>query len=160
MHTLPKVAHAHHVALIPIVDGLVGLAEQLEAPAVDLRSRLAEEYRLITEQLVPHMEQAEATLYPELERLMQNRHSMTPMRREHRELRGLIDELGRLASQDLWFGARLRLRRVLYRMYAILKIHLAEEQAYVDVLDRNLSDDEQAELARAMDHAMASATPE
>jgi hypothetical protein len=153
------VAHAHHAALLPIVDGIVALAEELEAPGADFRSRLAEEYRLITGQLIPHMEQAEATLYPELERLMQNRHSMTPMRREHRELRGLIDELGKLADQELWFGARLRLRRVLYRMYAILKIHLAEEQAYVDVLDRNLSDEEQAELARAMDHAMAGPSP-
>jgi hypothetical protein len=104
------------------------------------------------------MTRAEETVYPQLERLMQNRHSMTPMRQEHKELRRLVDELARLRSQPLGFGVQLRLRRVLYRMYAILKTHLAEEDAYIGVLDRNLSADEAEELARAMAHATVDAS--
>ena len=37
----------------------------------------------LTGTLVPHVDAAERTLYPELERMLQNRHSMAPMRREH-----------------------------------------------------------------------------
>jgi hypothetical protein len=77
------------------------------------------------------------------------------MRREHVELLGLIDELGHLMDVELTLGVRLRLRRVLYRMFAMLKIHLGEEEAYLSVLGSNLSDEEQQSLARAMDHAMA-----
>jgi hypothetical protein len=40
-------------------------------------------------------------------------------------------------------------------MFAMLKIHLGEEEAYLNVLGGNLSDEEQQALARAMDHAMA-----
>jgi hypothetical protein len=156
MHTLPKVAHEHHDVLVPHVDALAAIADDIgTAQPAELSARLEAEHRFITSQLIPHMERAEETLYPQLERLMQNRHSMTPMRREHQELRALIDELAKLRTQSLGFGARLRLRRVLFRMYAILKIHLAEEDAYVGVLDRNLSADEEEELARALAHATA-----
>jgi hypothetical protein len=155
MQTLDVVGHEHHAALMPWVDGLATLAEELDHPQPGLQGRLADEHRFLVTQLVPHMGQAEATLYPQLERLMQNRHSMTRMRREHVELLGLIDELGNLMDVELTLGVRLRLRRVLYRMFAMLKIHLGEEEAYLNVLGGNLSDEEQQALARAMDHAMA-----
>jgi hypothetical protein len=156
MHTLPKVAHEHHDVLVPHVDALAAIADDIgTTPPAALAERLEAEHRFITSQLIPHMERAEETLYPQLERLMQNRHSMTPVRREHQELRAMVDELAKLRAQPLGFGTQLRLRRVLYRMYAILKIHLAEEDAYIGVLDRNLSDDEAEELARAMVHATA-----
>jgi len=154
MHALPRVAHEHHDVLVPHVDALVAIADSIgTAPAAEVADRLDAELRFITGQLVPHMERAEQTLYPELERLMQNRHSMTPMRREHELLRALIAELGKLRSQPMEFGVQLRLRRILYRMHAILKTHLAEEDAYIGVLDHNLSPEEGDELARAMAHA-------
>jgi hypothetical protein len=158
MHALPRVAHEHHDVLVPHVDALAAIADEIgTAPASELTERLDAEYRFITGQLVPHMNRAEETLYPQLERLMQNRHSMTPMRREHEELRQLVAELDRLRTQPMGFGVQLRLRRVLYRMYSILKTHLAEEEAYIGVLDRNLSPEEEEDLARAMAHASADA---
>jgi hypothetical protein len=154
--TLPKVAHEHHDALLPHVDALAELADAIgKSPSNELTERLAKEHEFITTQLVPHMERAEATLYPALERLLQNRHSMTPMRREHELVRRLIGELGDLRGRSAEFGVQLRLRRVLYRLYAILKVHLAEEEAYVAILDRNLSADQTEELARGMAHATA-----
>ena len=153
MHALPDAGHRHHAALKPRIDALPELADALDAPTPDIRARLADEYRFIVGQLVPHMEQAEATLYPQLERLMQNRHSMTPMRREHQEVRALIRELEVLIERGLTLGTRLRLRRVLLGLYTIVKIHLGEEQAYIGVLDHNLSPDEQVALAEALEHA-------
>jgi hypothetical protein len=36
-----------------------------------------------------------------------------------------------------------------------MKIHLAEEELYLGVLDKNLTDEEKDTLARGIDHAMA-----
>jgi hemerythrin-like domain-containing protein len=155
MHALPIAGRLHHAELSEIIDSLLPLAAELEAPQPGLSVRLVDAYDRIADQLVPHMEQAETTLYPQLERLMQNRHSMTPMRREHAEARRLIDELGSLAARDLTLANRLRLRRIMYRLYATLQIHLGDEDAYLGVLDHNLSEAEQDELVRAMEHSIA-----
>ena len=155
MHALPIAGRLHHAELSEIIDALLPLAAELDAPLPGLSIRLVDAYDRIADQVVPHMEQAEATLYPQLERLMQNRHSMTPMRREHAEARLLIDELGACAGRDLTLANRLRLRRILYRLHAMLKVHLGDEEAYLGVLDRNLSPAEQDELVRAMEHSIA-----
>jgi len=155
MHALPIAGRLHHHEIAPIIDALPVLACELDDPQPGLSIRLVDAYDQIADQVVPHMEQAEKTIYPELERLMQNRHSMTPMRREHAEVRLLIDELGALAGRDLTLANRLRLRRIMFRLYAMLKIHLADEEAYLGVLDHNLSPAEQEELVRAMEHATA-----
>jgi hypothetical protein len=155
MHALPIAGRLRHHEIAPIIDALPALACELDDPRPGLSQRLVDAYDQIAAQLVPHMEHTEATLYPQLERLMQNRHSMTPMRREHAEARRLIDELGTLAARDLTLANRLRLRRVMFRLYALLKIHLADEEAYLGVLDHNLSPAEQDELVRAMEHATA-----
>ena len=155
MHALPIAGRLHHAELSDILDAILPLAAELDAPLPGLSVRLVDAYDRIAGQVVPHMEQTESTLYPQLERLMQNRHSMTPMRRDHAEVRLLIDELGALAGRDLTLANRLRLRRILYRLFALLKIHLGEEEAYLGVLDHNLSPAEQDELVRAMEHALA-----
>lgn len=156
VHTLDTVAHQHHDALVPHVDALAEIANAIGSlTPTELTERLAVEHRFITNQLLPHLEQAEQTLYPALERLLQNRHSMTPLRREHEQLRQMFGELGALRERHMEFGVQLRLRRILFRMYALLKIHLAEEEAYLVVLERNLSPEEEEALARGMAHALA-----
>lgn len=70
----------------------------------------------------------------------------------------LVDELGRYrrhADGCRWSAVEgLALRRALYRLHAILKVHLAEEELYLGVLERNLNDAEKDALARGIDHAM------
>jgi Hemerythrin HHE cation binding domain len=154
-HTLPRVVHEHHDVLVPHVDALAVIADGIGTlPAETLSERLRAEHAFITGQLLPHMEQTEATIYPALERLLQNRHSMTPMVREHEELRTMVTELGGIRVGSGEIGVQLRLRRLLYRMHALLKVHLAEEQAYVGILERNLSPEETDELARGLVHAV------
>jgi hypothetical protein len=46
----------------------------------------------------------------------------------------------------------LELRRALYRLHALLKVHLAEEEQYLAVLDRSLTPAEKDVLARRLDH--------
>jgi hypothetical protein len=152
--TLPGVVHDHHDALMPHVDALAAIAEAIgTAPADELPRDVSAQHAFIVGQLLPHIEQAEATLYPELERLLQNRHSMAPMRREHETLRAMVAELGELLNHPVDLGVQFRLRRLLYQMYALLKVHLAEEESYARLLAHNLAPDQIEELARGLAHA-------
>lgn len=91
------VGHRHHAELLPHVDELRVLADGIAGTAgKDLRDRLAAELAFIDEQLIPHMEMAERTLYPELDRLLEDPRAMAPMRREHETMRRLLGEVRRL----------------------------------------------------------------
>ena len=97
--SLKSVTHEHHERLMQHVDEMPAVgAMLLAAPMADLKPRLAELDGWLTGLLIPHLEAAEATLYPELERMLQNRHSMAPMRREHAEIRRQVAELSRLVA--------------------------------------------------------------
>ncbi len=160
MDSLPKTSHEHHERIEPHVDRLPVLAGMIgRATPAELAASFETEYGFVVGQLVPHMAAIETTLYGELERLMEKRHSMAPMRAEHEQLRRLVDSLGeyraRVASGSLAPEEQIGLRRVLYRLYSLLKVHLAEEELYLGVLDHNLSAEEKAILARGIDHAGA-----
>jgi hemerythrin-like domain-containing protein len=156
--TLPRVTHEHrerlarHVNAMPAVGDLIGTA-----PVAELAPRVDEMCRFLTDLLVPHMEAAERALYPELERMLQNRHSMTPMRREHVEIRSLVDDLARrrtgIDEGRLAVGEAVALRRVVFRLYAMLKVHIAEEQLYLDLVEHDASADAGEALASALEHA-------
>jgi iron-sulfur cluster repair protein YtfE (RIC family) len=154
----PKISSDHHARLMPHVDELAATAELVgTSSGAELRPRLDSVCAFLDELLVPHMEAAERVLYPELERQMQNRHSMTPMRREHEAIRGLVAGLRqrRLEVQagPVPTGTAVALRRALFQLHAILKIHLAEEQLYADLVEHGLSPEAEAGLAEAMRHA-------
>jgi hypothetical protein len=158
--TLRATSQDHHARLTPHVDRLLVLAEMVgTVDCSAIHAMFEEEYAFIVGQLIPHMQAIEGTLYGRLEQLMEGRHSMAPMREEHEAMAGLVVELGRYrAHVD---GCRwnvvegMALRRALYRLHSILKVHLAEEELYLGVLDRQLSDEEKDRLALGIDHAMA-----
>lgn len=155
--TLPRVAHEHHERLLQHVDLMPETgAVILTGDAVAVRQAAHETSEFLTGTLVPHVDAAERSLYPELERMLQNRHSMAPMRREHDEMRRLVGEFARLTQQldagSIPVGKRLALRRVLFQLYALLKIHLAEEEAYLRVVDHGVSTEVADLLAAALDH--------
>ena len=161
MTSVTMAGHEHHERILAMIDGLPALADMLDQRPRPARfeERFASVQAFITGTLVPHMETVESTLYPELDRLMQNRHSMAQMRREHDEIRGLVERLGTfgeaIRAGALGPAGSMGLRRVLYRLYAMLKVHIAEEEEYLRVLEHSLSDKEQAELVRGLEHATA-----
>ena len=161
MTSVSMAGRAHHERLATMLDGLPALADMLDERPRPARfeERFGTVYQSVTGTLLPHIERVEDSLYPELDRLMQNRHSMTQMRGEHDDIRGLVDRLGTfgeaIEADALGPAGTVGLRRVLYRLYALLKVHLAEEEEYLRVLEHNLSEDEQAELTRGLDHATA-----
>jgi hypothetical protein len=158
LSSLRTTSEEHHARLVPHVDRLLTLAEMVgHVECAAIHTAFEEEYAFIVGQLVPHMEAIEHALYDRLETLMGGRHSMAPMRQEHRTVARLVEELGRYrrhADGCTWGAVEgMALRRALYRLHAILKVHLAEEELYLGVLDRGLTDEEKDLLARSMDHA-------
>ena len=156
--SLPRVAHEHHDRLMHHVDTMTMVGDQLGAASVaELRPRVDDLAAFLNGLLLPHMEAAERTLYPELERMLQNRHSMTPMRREHDEIRKLVAELVRLQQRldagPLQTGETVALRRVVFRLYAMLKVHLAEEELYLGIIEHGVSAESAEKLAAALDHS-------
>lgn len=154
---LPRVSHEHHERLVHHVDRMPATGDMIGTASVtELRPRLDETCEFLTGLLIPHMDAAQRSLYPELERLFQNRHSMTPMRHEHAEMRQLVGTLVRLRDglpeRRISTGQAAALRRVVFRLYAMLKIHLAEEQLYLGVVEHGVSADVADELAAAMEH--------
>jgi hypothetical protein len=155
--TLPRVTHEHHERLMGHVDHLPAIGEMLlSAPIEELRPHLDEVDELLHGLLIPHLEAAEANLYPELERMLQNRHSMTPMRQEHEAIRRRVAEFTSLRAtigdRRPTVGQAIALRRIIYRLYALLKIHLVEEEIYIHLIDRGVAPDAAEVLAAAMDH--------
>ncbi len=159
--SLPRTSHEHHERLMRRVDQMPAVGDLISGrePLAELRPHIDETCGFLTGLLIPHMEAAERNLYPELERLLQNRHSMTPMRREHAEILRLVDDLVRLRKEldngrtTTGEAVALPLRRDIFRLYALLKIHLAEEQLYLGIIEKGVSPETADALAAAMEHA-------
>jgi Hemerythrin HHE cation binding domain len=157
--SLPQAAHEHHERLLERVNRIPEMADALltDKPEAALRS-IAGMREFFAGTLLPHMDAAERALYPELERMFQNRHSMAPMRREHDRIRQLVGEFGTLVDQDaghVSLGRTLALRRVLFQLYAVLKVHLGEEEAYLRIVERGVPDDIADAVTAALEHPVA-----
>lgn len=158
--TLPQVAHQHHERILAHVNHLPEMADALlTAGADDVRTRVISTGDFLTGTLLPHIDAAERSVYPELERMFQNRHSMRPMRDEHDEIRRLVGEYARLSAElregRVTLARSLALRRVIFGMYALLKVHLAEEEAYLRIIDRGGGSDLSEVIAAALEHPVA-----
>lgn len=157
--TLPTVAHEHHERLIGHVDRMPAIGDAIGTQAAaGWRTDLGELAMFLDGTLLPHMATAERTLYPELERILQNQHSMTPMRREHGQMKQLVDELStqraRLGERDPSTREVVGLRRAIFSLYALLKIHLAEEELYLRIVQHGLTEEAAGALAAALEHPM------
>jgi iron-sulfur cluster repair protein YtfE (RIC family) len=165
MSALTTVSHAHHDVLMGHANRLNDLAGCLNADCLDtagliaLMPQLRDVHHALLTRLIPHMETVEAAVYPTLERLMVDRQISAPMAAEHNEIRRLVTALGDLTSEASTAradrSAVLTLRRVLLRLYVLLKTHLAEEELYLPILEDRLTPTHEAALARALDHLAA-----
>ncbi len=157
--SLPEAAHEHHERLLERVNRIPEMADALlGAKPDDALASISAMREFLTGTLLPHMEAAERALYPQLERMFQNRHSMAPMRREHDRIRELVGDFAALVDKDagtVSLGRTLALRRVLFGLYALLKVHLAEEEAYLRIVQRGVPDDIADAVTAALEHPIA-----
>ncbi len=158
MATLTQVAADRRARLMAHVDGLPALADELETTDAVVNDRLATEHDFLVRELIPLMATVEATFYPELDRLMSCRLGMTPLEREHEEIRELVGRLGRVrATGGTNEGPeRAQLAGTIRRLHEITSRHLREESRYVPLLEYNLSPAERAPLVAAVGESTGS----
>lgn len=135
---------AEHSELMPRL-GLLRMA----AEAVDGSSRgalatlLQESLDFLQLDLLGHAAVEERTVYPAVERFLGERSTLT-MRLDHLEIRRMVDELAALAHHldagKLTPHDAKELRRLLYGLYAMIRLHFfKEETAYLPLLEERLT---------------------
>jgi heavy metal translocating P-type ATPase len=141
--TLPKVTsermRLEHQELQDLLDRIRTMAERLDQQTSEgVWSELRELDRLLQEQLLPHERQEEADVYPLVADLLGGRDPMAALSRTHREIVHLVNVYRRLiadlpaqgADQALWSD----LRRILFSLEAILRLHIDQEDEVYDIV--------------------------
>jgi heavy metal translocating P-type ATPase len=131
-----------HATLLPRVENLRTVADTLDRmPPTDQRLALQDLRRFLEHDLLPHERAEDATLFPRVARVLGGDDPTGTMSRAHLEIAHLVrlfgrlvDELpeGPLAAEDL-----TDLRRLLYGLHAVLRLHFAQEdEQYLPLLGR------------------------
>lgn len=131
---------AEHREMLPAVDRLRGLADRLdEMPAAGALRELREVRVFLTEELLPHERVEEKSLASLVAEALGSPGASAAMTREHLEIAHRVrafDRLVRELSEEGPQGEEVRdLRRLLYGLHAILRLHMAqEEETYLPLL--------------------------
>jgi iron-sulfur cluster repair protein YtfE (RIC family) len=114
-------------------------------------------YEFLAYHLIPHAQAEEAALYPTVQRVLGSPDATRTMSRDHVEVVRYVEELAGLQHEP--FGRDPKaLQRVLYGLYALVKVHFAkEEEVYLPILDERLSPNEAQEMFEAMENAAGQA---
>jgi iron-sulfur cluster repair protein YtfE (RIC family) len=143
-----------HQALLPQIDELRAFADRLdEMPQHDVRHDLDGVYQFLTQHLIPHAAAEEDRLYPAVAKILGSPQATATMSRDHVEVSRLTEQLGWLRSEANIFDVEQmkNLRRVLYGLHALLRVHFAkEEEIYLPLLENHLSDGEAHRLLHKM----------
>jgi hypothetical protein len=121
-----------HARLLPIIDRLSWLADRAGTmPASAVKQELASLNASIVNQILPHESKDDAALYPVVARLIGGEDPMAAMSNTHREIYRLsraVDRLATLPSEDDGGSSLPELRKTLYALDAILRLHFAQEE--------------------------------
>jgi hemerythrin-like domain-containing protein len=146
-----------HRELLPSVESFRTVADSVgEVPIDRLRKDVDAVYDFLVRQLIPHAQAEEAALYPIVSRMLCTEDSTAPMRRDHTEIWKLTQELVPLRQQlSTKAPTTLKaLRRILYGLYALVKVHfIKEEEIYLPLIDTRLPPDEVRQMYERMEKA-------
>lgn len=154
--------HEEHRALMAHVEALSAAADAVAALDADaVRTTVAQQVGFLRGHLLPHAEAEDRALYPLVEEVMEAPGATATMRRDHVEVRRLVDELTALGEQlerrTPTAADRRLLQRLLDGLHAVLRLHFAkEEEIYLPALAAGLSPARTAHVIEQM-HRSASA---
>lgn len=159
MATLTQPLRDEHKELLPYIERLQTVADSIgEARSGSLRKGIDEAYEFLAHHLLPHAQAEEQALYPVVGRLMGAPEATATMSRDHVEVGRLVEELRSLRShlvgEATTADQEKALRRVLYGLYSVVKLHFAkEEEVYLPILDARLTPDDASRMFEAMEMA-------
>jgi len=162
MNTLTQPLRDEHKELIPHIEKILEVANSIpEAPSEQIRDGVQEVYEFLAYHLLPHAQAEDAALYPVVQKVLGSPDATRTMSRDHVEVGRYIEELAEL-QQNVSPRNFKSLQRVLYGVYALVKVHFAkEEEVYLPILEEGLSPEEAKEMFEAMETAasLAKAVP-
>ncbi len=129
------------VTVRAVIDKIRAAADSLgQIDAGESMAAVHDVYRMLVEQVGPHESAEQEVLYPALDRLLGGSDPTGPMSRAHVEIAHQIRLLGQLLAEIGPDGADdeeiAELRRVLYGLYAVLRLHTTqEEESYLSLGD-------------------------
>jgi heavy metal translocating P-type ATPase len=132
---------AEHRNLRPDVARIRTVADALDPERpVESLAMVRDIHRFLAEELGPHEEAEDATLYPVLAQLLGGNDPTATMSRAHVEIAHLIRRLGHVLDDIGPAGPDnddiVELRRLLYGLHAILQLHFAQEdEGYLSLAD-------------------------
>jgi hypothetical protein len=146
---------SEHDVLLPEVKRMRFVADRLDAISpLEARRELLAVHRFLTTQMLPHEWDEDSAVYPAVARLIGGEDPTAPMSRTHQEIAHLITVFGRniedLPAEGPGPEDIRELRRVLYGLEAILRLHFAQEdESYLALLDRDSEPVQAASAPRA-----------
>ncbi|HEX9121737.1 MAG TPA: hemerythrin domain-containing protein, partial [Actinomycetota bacterium] len=132
---IPHTLHEQHEEFIRRADDIRRVADVVGLiPGFELRERVCELYDGVTREVIPHAMAEDRFPFAQVTgRLDGDRAQETPLIREHLAIARLIGELEalrwELARPELTTYQEQSLRRVLYGLYALVRVHLVEDSA-------------------------------
>lgn len=132
---------AEHQRLWPALERIRHLADRLDQlPPRDARTELATLHEFLRTEVLPHEAAEEAAVYPTVATLIGGEDPTAPMVRAHLEISHMVRLLGRYLDEvppEGPAGEDIRdLRRLLYGLHAILRLHFVQEdEAYLALMD-------------------------
>lgn len=122
-----------HEQLVPRLDSIRDAADNLDElttpEAIQMLGRIN---TLLTDEILPHEIEDETVLYPQLSEILPGEDSMASMSRSHREIFHLVEafkrETGNLSDAGDGETDLRDLRRILYGLHAILRLHFDQEE--------------------------------
>jgi heavy metal translocating P-type ATPase len=125
--------HRDHLALIGNLDRLRSIVDALDdATPENGAALIAEANRVVQEQVVAHERDDEGSVYPQLARILQERHSLSAMSRAHREILHLARLLARvvedLPSEKVDRYLIRDAQRIIEAIETLVRMHTAQEE--------------------------------
>jgi len=160
MATITYLLRGEHQELLPHIEHLRLAADAVgELGHEALRRRLESVYVFLAHHLIPHAEAEGRALYAEVGRIMGAPQATATMSRDHVEVARLVAELNALRMKveagEMTVALQKNLRRVLYGLYCLIKVHFAkEEEIYLPLLEAQMTEAEaQQAFARIQEYA-------
>lgn len=158
MKTVTQPLREEHKTLLPHIESLRAAGDAIRDDEITpaTRKTIEKAYEFLTRHLIPHARAEDRELYPVVQRVMGSPAATATMSRDHVEVHSLTLELKeyvRVLGSGKFMGNQANeLRRVLYGLYTLVKIHfIKEEEIYLPLLDTHLSEQEAREMFDAME---------
>ena len=154
--TITQPLRNEHAELAPHIDALRVAGDAVgQVDLTELKRLVDASYEFLSGHLTPHAEAEELALYPAVQRAVGASEVTATMARDHTEVHRLTEELAHLRDELATAVLDVRLanglRRVLYGLHHVVKLHFAkEEEVFLPILDQRLTPAEAEAMFKSM----------